>query len=172
MGIKRKAGDAEVIRFECGVSAVALTKGRYALIDTEDEARILRHAWTYDPRPKRPRGAGYAQARACGRKIYMHREVLGLGAGECADHINREGLDNRKANLRRCSPSVNLHNKVAPNKNKRCTRLRGVEKCGQRFRARTAFNGKRVNLGMFDSEEQAAVAHRQAVEAFIQRGGV
>lgn len=63
-----------------------------------------------------PEYTGYAVARqknAEGKRstIYMHRLILGAGPGEICDHINGDGLDNRRANLRICTHSENMRNR-------------------------------------------------------------
>jgi len=55
----------------------------------------------------------YAHVVIARRNVYLHRLILGLTAGEEADHINRDGLDNRRSNLRVCSRLQNAHNQGA-----------------------------------------------------------
>lgn len=81
------------------------------LVDYEDYPIISQHTWNRNP------GNGYIQSRLrLGRTenktVYMHRLIMGVsGHKTYVDHINGNKLDNRKENLRICTPSQNGHNK-------------------------------------------------------------
>ena len=79
---------------------IKLTQGKYAIVDDEDYEYLNQWRWfTFKN--------GYVwyvarettidHKRKC---IYMHRLIMNAVNGECVDHINRNGLDNRKYNLR------------------------------------------------------------------------
>lgn len=74
------------------------------------------------------------------------------------DHINDDGLDNRKANLRTCTNQENLRNRRKNRKGS--SRYRGVHwaKKENRWCGRVAINGKRIYCGFFSSEDDAAKA--------------
>jgi len=95
--------------------------------------------------------------------FYLHREVLGLtaGDGKLADHINGDTLDNRRANLRVTDATGNVRNRRG---------RRGV-----RFNARSGFYEamvwiarKRIYVGYSRSLEEA---HRMAEEGRRQHYG-
>ncbi len=90
-----------------------------------------------------------------GHEVYLHRELLGLRAGDGlqADHINRDRLDNRRANLRIVTPGDNRQNTPAI-----AGRFRGVgyDRARRRWRAQAQFKGHHYFLGRFATEEQAA----------------
>ena len=84
-----------------------------AIVDDEDFDRINAFGWY----SKRPGKCLTSYAFRMGTDQYgnkkllaMHREVMGAGRGQVVDHINHDGLDNRKANLRLCTPSENSKN--------------------------------------------------------------
>lgn len=96
------------------------------------------------------------------RMIYMHRVILGLAHGDsrAVDHINRDGLDNRRSNLRIVTDAQNKQN-LAPRAG--CTsRFRGVAliRTSGMWRAYASLDGKRQHLGCFETEEAAARAAR------------
>ena len=103
----------------------------------------------------------YAGKRSNGsskqRDEYLHRLVLGLikGDGTICDHVNRNRLDNRRANLRVVTAAGNAQNRIG----KRGRSLpRGVEQYGQRYRAYGTVNRKRKQIGIFHSVEDASAA--------------
>lgn len=80
------------------------------LIDTDDLLKISLHTW-------RRNGCGYAYTFVPkgSTSTAMSRIVAGTPLGLDADHINGDYTDNRKANLRNVTRSVNKHNhKILP----------------------------------------------------------
>ena len=77
------------------------------------------------------------------------------------DHINRNGLDNRRENLRVVPKGINRANAVIYKNNK--TGYRGVRlsACGKKFLACITTNGKSQHLGTFDTAEAASRAYLQ-----------
>jgi hypothetical protein len=121
----------------------------WALVDDEDFERFSAHSWHMHE--------GYAarnERQPDGRKriVLMHREILGLerGDGWEADHINRDRLDNQRENLRVLTKGQQRQNMTTYSS----SGYRGVSFHEGRWRAR-AFH---VNLGGFDTPEQAAAA--------------
>lgn len=97
----------------------------------------------------------------------MHRVIMGLapGDGRQVDHIDRNGLNNRRSNLRFATPSQNMYNASSPGNS---TGFRGVEKVrgASRFNARIRVDGERFHLGSFPTAEDAARAYdAKAAEA-------
>lgn len=74
------------------------------------------------------------------------------------DHVNRNGLDNQKSNLRNCSSRQNSQNRTKVS-SKECTSIyKGV--CAVRtFRAVISLDGRSINLGGYDTEREAAIAY-------------
>ena len=95
----------------------------------------------------------------------MHREILKAPDGIYVDHINRNGLDNRKANLRLATRQQNARNTP---KTRRTTHSKYT---GVSLRARhgkwcaTIFaNGRNTHLGHFDNQLDAAKAYDKAAK--------
>src|SRR5262245_54770890 len=98
---------------------VPLTQGKVALIDDEDAPRILTHKWTLSFDRKRRRKVFYAvryvrNEDGSRMSIGMHREIMNAPDHLEVDHINGDGLDNRKANLRLATRAQNLRNTHRP----------------------------------------------------------
>ena len=88
-------------------------------------------------------------------------------AGMQIDHINGNGLDNRKVNLRLCNSSQNQRN--ARKRKSGTSRFKGVDwhKESKKWRARICVNRKRIHIGRYKSEFEAAQAYdKKAIELF------
>jgi hypothetical protein len=104
--------------------------------------------------------------------ILLHRMLMGASEINEVDHINRNPLDNRRANLRFCSRSQNLQN--APVRKKNGVNLKGVwfdkdrHKKGQKcYQAYIQVDKKRRHLGRYYSAKEAGQAYDDAaIELF------
>ena len=87
---------------------------------------------------------------------YLHRELVSAAQGVHIDHINGDGLDCRRANLRVLSPSQNAQNRRGANKNSR-SGIRGVRwhERDQRFISSFKLQGREIILGYFREREDA-----------------
>lgn len=93
----------------------------------------------------------------------LHRKLAKADASDWVDHANRNTCDNRKSNLRRCSPSQNAANR-AP-KPKTTSGLKGVFKTSSgRFEAGIFIDGRRRYLGSFPTAEEAQAAYIAAAQ--------
>lgn len=99
--------------------------------------------------------------------IKMHRLILGLQKGDpMIDHINHNGLDNRKSNLRLATNSLNQLNRLKHKK--ASSKIKGIYKhtTTDKYIARLCINGQRRHLGCFEIEESAFQAYSKAMDAF------
>ncbi len=140
---------------------IPLTQGKYALVDAGDYEWLSKWKWFARTDGK---GAWYAE-RATSKRPYilpMHRAILGASKGMEVDHINHNGLDNRRSNLRLCTHQQNLCNR---DKNSTSTKkYKGVyaHRGSWRWRAQIGLNSVKIYLGMFDTPELAAQAYNVA----------
>lgn len=78
------------------------------------------------------------------------------------DHISGDRSDNRIANLREATSSINNQNKRAARSDNKSTGLLGVFKNGKRWSARVQFGGTKHNAGIYDTPEEAHAAYIEA----------
>lgn len=110
---------------------------------------------------------GYLMGWINNRAYLAHRIIWMLVHGEepdDIDHINGDRTDNRLANLRNVSRSVNLRN--ARMRRDNTSGVNGVSREGGRWAAYITVNRKRKFLGYFSNLEDASAA-RKAAEARI-----
>ncbi len=136
-----------------------LTQGYVAKVDEADYDRLKRYEWhAHVSRP----GLIYARANVGGRRVYLHRFILGAGKGQVVDHINRDGLDCRRANLRITDHAGNNRNRrgwqsaVSQYKGVSFRRNRG------KWQAHICHEGRVIYLGYFPTELDAARAYDEA----------
>ena len=131
---------------------IPLTKNYFTIIDDEDFELISKNKWhvleAQDGRRK------YA-ADGCHRK--MHRLIMNCPRHMIIDHINGNGLDNRKENLRISTQSQNsVNRKKTPGKY-----MRGVYRIRDRWRSIIRIKGKNHHLGYFDTEIEAHECYKK-----------
>ena len=94
-------------------------------------------------------------------KVDAHRLIMDAPADRYVDHINGDGLDNRRANLRLCSKAENAKNR-ALNSNS-TVGLKGVTRDPSgAYRAQIANEGRKITLGRFRCALAAAAAYDAA----------
>lgn len=97
------------------------------------------------------------------KTVLLHRLIMNAPKGMEVDHINGNGLDNRKSNLRLCDKSQNGINR-GPNKN---GKLKGITKINNRWMARVNYYNKNIYIGLFKTPIDAAKAYnKKAKELF------
>ncbi len=139
---------------------VDLTQGHTAMISREDSQLVLPHKW-HAVRC----GGGKLYARR--GNVYMHRLLMAgrLADGLVVDHINGNGLDNRRENLRVVTPAANTRNLQAYNSS---TGFRGVFAQHGKFVAKVAS----TYLGFYESAVEAAFAVNQHLDTLDGAVGV
>ena len=134
---------------------IPLTRGLHAIVDAEDYEWLNQYKWSVQPSANAK--TFYAKRTYCGRLVLMHREIMKPPRGMFVDHINGNGLDNRRCNLRICTPMQNSCNR-SKQRNAR-HRFIGVRPCGKdTYEAIVDHNGKRYREGPFRDEVEAAKA--------------
>jgi hypothetical protein len=159
------------LRYGYTFRLIPLSQGKYAIVDPDDYERISRHKW-YTCRRNRTYYAIRGQWSPILKKrlnISMHREIIDVPEGLVADHINHNGWDNRKANLRPATPAENAQNARYPKINT-TSKYRGVwyNKKKKRWRAVIGINNTRKVIGNFRDEIDAAKAYDKAAKHFYR----
>lgn len=134
---------------------ISISNEQYTLVDDSDYAWLSKFKWTAQKRKH-----GFHAARYFGKKyIYMHRLIADAPKGIEVDHLDGDGLNNQRVNLRSAAKAQNGQG-FRPLKGK-ASRYRGVSwhKGAGRFVAQLDDGRKRVYLGLHDSEENAARAY-------------
>jgi len=137
---------------------IPLTRGQCALVDDADfETVVSAGKWQAAP------GCNTFYARHAYRRdgkvrhVHMHTLLLmSLGV----DHIDGNGLDNRRQNLRPATGSQNAMNRATPRDN--TSGFKGVHRNRLRWQAQIKAGGRRISLGTFDTPEEAARAYDAA----------
>lgn len=143
---------------------IRLTNGEFAKCDMADRALLERYRWS----PNRCGRTTYAIAHSTGshktrKGLKMHRLILNPADGVYVDHINGDGLDNRRCNLRLATKAQNARNSTFKRAGS-SSKFKGV--CFRsdtgKWRAYVRSEGKKKFLGQFESEVEAAAAYNAA----------
>ena len=150
------------------IELIPLTQEKYSIVDKEDYAVLSKRKWAADKHNKGFRAIKHMWNGKKYETLYMHREIMGVKKGEklFVDHINHNQLDNRKSNLRKCTPAQNSQNKRVTGRG--TSKYKGV--CWfKRVKKWTAYidaDGKRRYLGYFENENDAAIAYNNAAKKY------
>ena len=138
---------------------IFLTQGKYSIVDDEDFEKINQYKWWCRPYNN---GNERAVGRVKGKSIFMHRFILNPPKDIGIDHIDHNGLNNRRENLRLATPSQNQANSYGKRFGK-YSKFKGVtfNKIGG-WQAQIGKNNKMIYLGCFSKEEDAARAYNKA----------
>jgi hypothetical protein len=137
---------------------LTLAKGKVALVDDEDYVEVIKYKWWLD--------SDYVRGWVNGNQTRLHNFIMGENDGMEVDHINRNGLDNRRCNLRFVTRSQNSMNRDA-NKNG-TSKYKGVRLLRQKYwTAQIKLKGKNIHLGNFKSELLAAEAYDKAAKKYF-----
>lgn len=146
-----------------GTYSIPLTQNEFALIDKYDYELVKNYAWQV----KKSNHTFYARTDINGKIIYIHRLIMGLlNSDVFVDHKDRCGLNNVKSNLRECTILENSRNTTIQN---RLSKYKGVcfSKCANKWVSYITINKKRIHLGTFEKEIEAAEAYNIKAKEFF-----
>lgn len=150
---------------------IPLTRGKFAIVDDEDFDYLNQWKWHADESKRRSGPSAWYAARGFinnGKRVNvrMHQAMakrLRFPKG-ASDHKNRNGLDNRRHNIRPCNQSQNNGNRE---KWAACSsRFKGCwwDTKRQKWIVKIMLNGVSHHIGRFKSEHQAGIAYEEAAE--------
>lgn len=161
---------------------IPLTQGKFAIIDAKDFDLVNQYKWYYRKSGKTNGKNGYAQHsfyvpnsfnKNRGYRehisLFMHNLILRPKKGFVIDHINHNGLDNRRSNLRRVTVRQNYAN-FPLRKNK--SGYRGVTyharlKNSKPYEARIRVDNVQLSLGTFLTANEAAEIYNKAAKKYF-----
>jgi len=153
------------------VKYIKLTQNKYAIVDDIDYKRVSLFKWHV----QKDKNTFYARTNTSKklgsqRTVRMHHFIVGFPLHNLkVDHINGNGLDNRKENLRIISNRENCQNTVKSRFGLKTSIYPGVNwmKAKKKWRAEIQINGKQIHLGLFESEEEAAYKYEEAAGEYM-----
>lgn len=156
-----------------GIAIVPLSRGAVAIVDPIDAAMVGHWNWNFSPRDI----SGYAvrQHREYGLKprlILMHRlimrAVIGgkIDEGLEVDHVDGDGLNNRRSNLRVCTRSQNAMNRIRPITNRTGHKGVRLDKKLGKYVASIRVSGRYIHIGTFELLDEACAAQEVAAERY------
>jgi hypothetical protein len=137
---------------------IPVTQGKATIIDRADYDAVRKYKWY-----AHSNGSGNYYVKRNGGKdgvIGLANSLMNPPEGLIVDHINGDGLDNRRENLRICTHAENMRNRRKLKQGR--SQYKGVrlEPSG-RWRAVIKYEGEMIHIGCFDTENQAAIAYNE-----------
>lgn len=141
---------------------IPLRNGLVALVDDEDYERVTQRKW-FLKAPHNPKYSFYAHANkrkdGRGAMILLHRLVMNAPDGIEVDHIDGDGLNNQKSNLRLCNRGQNLRNQKIRNPNGLKGVFFRVSRIKKPWAARISIGGRTTAIGYFSNKIDAAISY-------------
>ena len=145
---------------------IQLTQEKVALVDDEDFEALNQFNWWARKSLNTFYAVGWIKVDGRGATQTMHNIIMN---GKGIDHRDGNGLNNQKSNLRFCTQSENSMNQRKQENTSSVFKGVTFHKNIKKWMAQIQINGKRICLGYFDSEVEAAKAYNaKAVELFLE----
>ena len=137
---------------------IPLTRGKKALVDDADYDYLSAWKWCATPSTR----TFYAFRRQNKMGVWMHRFLLGVTDPNVhVDHVNRNGLDNQRCNLRLADPSRNHMNATKIGGHPHTSKYKGVcwDSVRGKWKLQIKIHGQHIRQTRYDNEEEAARAY-------------
>lgn len=145
------------------MKTVITKSGHKILVDDEDFERLSKYTWHVSSTNANNLYA-MRHVRINGKKTkrYLHREVLNNPEGAIIDHIDQNGLNCQRSNLRISNKSQNCQNRRPYGQ----VPYLGVSKHNDKFRVQIYHNGKRYSKVCSTAEKAALMYNELAVKFY------
>ena len=143
---------------------ILLSQGEFAIVDAADYEWLSQWKWSLETNHSGNKYAMRMEGKRGNQKhVSMHRVIMGAHPGEEIDHIDGDGLNNRRGNLRKCTHTQNQYNQ---RKTRGLSKYKGVtfNKGKGRWMAQIRIGVKFKFLGYWNSEKDAAAAYDDAAK--------
>lgn len=143
---------------------IKLTQGKFALIDDEDYEKVSQYKWCAN----KAGNTFYAITETSNKKrFYLHRLILNVIDKKIKiDHIDHNGLNCTRQNMRECTHAENMANGKLRTNN--TSGRKGVYKSCKLIRnpfvARIMKDGRQISLGCYPTPEAAGRAYDEAAK--------
>jgi hypothetical protein len=143
---------------------IKLTQNMVALVDDEDFENLNRFKWCVSKRDKTHyacRAIYNHDDQSC-TIIQMQKQIIDSPLGMEIDHIDGNGLNNQKSNLRACTHQQNQMNRALSKNNSSGFKGVSLYKGRNKWNSYIKVNYKKINLGYFKTKEEAALTYNAA----------
>lgn len=153
-----KVANLRPIRVDGDLAYIDLNRGRVAVIDLSDMPLVdVGRNWSARSAPGREYAVRVSTVSGVSTYLLLHRVIMNPPAGMVVDHIDGDGLNNRRSNLRVCISRDNTRNRRKPKHN--TSGHMGVKRLyNGKWSARIRGN----HIGVFASKEEAGAAYLAA----------
>ena len=145
------------------VAILLTTPGFVAFVDEHDYPTVEAIRWNLRRNSRSKTTYAYGYSRTLKTNVFMHKMVMQDPFGQNVDHVDGNGLNNRRKNLRLASGSENCANRDPHSPSKHG--FRGI--CAARRKgvwvAKVKFHGRSIHIGTFSTKEAAALAYDSKV---------
>ncbi|SRR5579871_347772 len=139
------------------MKTIELTRGKDTIVDDEDFEELSKYKWCAKQNHNGCFYAGRKVRRSDGGRTarFMHRIIMNVTDPKLQiDHIDGNGLNNQRGNLRVATPSQNMRNRGKTKLN--TSGYKGVSRRGNKWEAQLRHEGKLIYGGRFDTPIAAA----------------
>jgi len=147
-----------------GTHTVPLTQGLFAIVDSADADVVAARSWYAVACDGN--GVFYAARNewsdSSQHRVLMHRQIMRAGRGLVVDHVDRDGLNNRRSNLRIATQAQNSRNRRRHRNNTSGFKGVSFHRREKKWYAHIHHQGKKLFLGYFVSAEAAHAAYCDA----------